>query len=388
MIGHILRANEYGGVERIFDAYLKAHSTMEKPHVYGIKKPLSHVLSNILESHGNFGGYIRSIGPLRLPSVIRSYLFNYKLRKDGIDKLLFWNTYESSFIGRDIPVPIIYYDHGLSWHEKENSAFSYFLEGVDRVISCSFASKRVLELYWNLKKPITVIQNPLFPAYISNMCLGKKFPLDRPLRLGMAARLDSAKGHLIAIQAMEVLIKRGCNVHLYFIGKGEDKELIVSKIKKTNLEKYISLSEFTPDLTSFYSMIDVSLQPSIFESWGLSSLEAGSRGCVPIVSCTDGLTEFTVDNETGLVVRPECDISQISELGYDQHVFPKLSYDPVHDKIREPKFVDPKHLASKIEMLIEKPDLFEKISKQASFTFQKEYSFKGYLDELNLNLAQ
>lgn len=88
---------------------------------------------------------------------------------------------------------------------------------LDGVISASHASKRVMELRFNLPCPNHVVINRIkTPAGIDTA----PKTLSQPVRIGTASRLVSLKGISVSLLMMQELLRRGHDVTLEVAGKG------------------------------------------------------------------------------------------------------------------------------------------------------------------------
>ena len=112
---------------------------------------------------------------------------------------------------------LVYYDHGCSWRYPKNKKTLSFFAMLDGVISASHASKRVMELRFNLPCPNHVVINRIkTPAGIDTA----PKTLSQPVRIGTASRLVSLKGISVSLLMMQELLRRGHDVTLEVAGKG------------------------------------------------------------------------------------------------------------------------------------------------------------------------
>jgi glycosyltransferase involved in cell wall biosynthesis len=117
-------------------------------------------------------------------------------------------------------------------------------------------------------------------------------------------RLVSDKGADMAIDAIAALKRDGYLKHLTIIGDGEDKNMLVERVKAQGLNEQVN---FTGSLNGKELMEKISehkymLIPSRWkEPFGVVALEGLACGCVPIVSDGGGLPDAI--GEAGLVFK-------------------------------------------------------------------------------------
>lgn len=116
--------------------------------------------------------------------------------------------------------------------------------------------------------------------------------------LGTIGRLTREKGHEVLIRA---LAKLPGDVQLVIAGEGEQYaalEALVGELSLSGRVRFVGYVDSRLLLRAF----DVYVQPSYYEGFGLSILEAMAAG-LPVVACrVGGLTDVVVDGETGLLV--------------------------------------------------------------------------------------
>jgi glycosyltransferase involved in cell wall biosynthesis len=117
--------------------------------------------------------------------------------------------------------------------------------------------------------------------------------------------LNKYKNIPILIDIMSILInnyKR--NIVLNIIGDGPQKNLIVNKISKYNLEHCINLLGYQSNITKFLQNTNIYIHPSNREGFGISVIEAMLMKKPVILSNAGALPELVVNNESGLLCDP------------------------------------------------------------------------------------
>ena len=112
-------------------------------------------------------------------------------------------------------------------------------------------------------------------------------------------RLTKQKNHKLLIDAFSLLDKNNNN-SLYIIGEGEEKNEVLRKIKKLNLEKKIFLLGFKKNVYPYISASIGILSPSLWEDPGAVMIESAFCNKVIISSnCRNGPKEFLMNGEAG-----------------------------------------------------------------------------------------
>lgn len=101
-------------------------------------------------------------------------------------------------------------------------------------------------------------------------------------------RLAIQKNHLLAVESAKILRDKGLNFKWLFVGNGETRPIIESKIRDYHLEDFIILIGERINPYPYMARCDVYVQTSSFEGYGLTIAEAKILG-KPVVS-----TDFDV----------------------------------------------------------------------------------------------
>lgn len=125
-------------------------------------------------------------------------------------------------------------------------------------------------------------------------------------------RVSKDKGIEDALKVIRKLKDEGINIKLWIVGKSETDEYeqkVLNLIEEygigkecrwfgyvTQKEKYILLSKAW-----------IIIHPSKKEGWGLNVIEANSVGTPAVGFAVGGLTDSIIDNQTGILVKPDID---------------------------------------------------------------------------------
>jgi len=158
---------------------------------------------------------------------------------------------------------------------------------------------------------ISVIQNA-FPSRIlewgthsDRASMLRGFGLDdSDFIIGMVARLVPEKAHLILLEALEKLAKRGLKPKILCFGEGPLKSEIQDRIYKAQLEKQVFILNPRPqyELFPILGSVDLYVQPSITEGYGLALGEAMALGRPVLATRTGGVPELV--KEAGVLIPP------------------------------------------------------------------------------------
>lgn len=125
--------------------------------------------------------------------------------------------------------------------------------------------------------------------------------------LGMVALFRPRKGTEVLLEALSLLRKGGCDVHLHAVGPFETEEYessIRELADQLGVADAITWTGFTSDVNAEFQQMDIMVLPSLFgEGLPMVIIESMAAG-VPVVSTrVQGVPEVLQDG-TGLVANP------------------------------------------------------------------------------------
>jgi glycosyltransferase involved in cell wall biosynthesis len=134
-------------------------------------------------------------------------------------------------------------------------------------------------------------------------------PPPSPIRVGIASRLVWSKGFDLAIEALEILRRRGHEVELWIAGgvDPENPEHVADElIERWRATPGVRLLGHVSDINSFWAQVHVACLASRGgEGLPRTILEAGACGRPFVVTAVPGCEDFVVDGEMGFVCPPE-----------------------------------------------------------------------------------
>lgn len=123
---------------------------------------------------------------------------------------------------------------------------------------------------------------------------------------GYLGALVQEKNIFTLLEAFTEIIKTRNleSIKLIIAGDGILRDKIIEKIQELNISNKIELLHHNNEVFHFFSKIDVLVQPSYNESWGLVCLEALSYSKAVIMTKETGLREILVDGQDCLFFDP------------------------------------------------------------------------------------
>ena len=168
-----------------------------------------------------------------------------------------------------------------------------------KVITVSESSKKdIIKLGCSKKNEIKVVSPGVNLSSYKKM---HKYTNPTFIYLG---RLKRYKNVDVAIKAFAIVVKEVSNAVLYIAGEGDTGSELKKLVKELQIEKNVV---FTNKVTEeqkvrLLARSWVAVQPSSFEGWGITVIEANACGTPVIASKTNGLLDSVVDGETGRLV--------------------------------------------------------------------------------------
>ncbi|MFE7060543.1 glycosyltransferase [Sutcliffiella sp. NPDC057660] len=123
------------------------------------------------------------------------------------------------------------------------------------------------------------------------------------IRILTVGRLTYEKGQDLAINAMSKLIKNGYKVRWYCIGEGKSREKYEKQIEENNLVGHFILLGSKTNPYPFIKDCDIYVQPSRYEGYCITTLEARFLNKPIITTEVNGAKEQFLNRETGLIVK-------------------------------------------------------------------------------------
>jgi glycosyltransferase involved in cell wall biosynthesis len=125
--------------------------------------------------------------------------------------------------------------------------------------------------------------------------------------LGTARKLDRTYGLDILLDAFALLPTGSHPLTLWIAGDGPARTALEQQARRLGIEERVQfLGPLHHDrMPAFMWGLDLFVNPSRAESFGVAALEAAASGLPVVASRVGGLPEIVADGETGLLVEPE-----------------------------------------------------------------------------------
>ncbi|MCD1126407.1 glycosyltransferase [Jinshanibacter sp. LJY008] len=380
---HVINLGKMGGVERLFIEYINSDNAKDDEILCIGDHIGEEIFSQLKNRNINFANRIASGfsgSKLKYPSFIRKYILKRKIEQANADLVIVWDLVPS-LPGKPSKGKMIYYDHGCSWRYKHNEKTLRFFSMLSGCISASHASKRVLQLRFNLPCPIdVVVDRILTPSNIDHM----PKTIGECIHIGTASRLVGLKGVSVSILMMAELVKRGMNVKFHIAGKGPEEQNLRNLVSQLGLDNHIEFLGFKQDLSDFFNNIHVYMSTPVTEPFGLSCMEALYYGVPVIFPMIDGQPEVIKHGYCGTGLIP-CITPQVH---YDQTNinvnFPHQIYDPINDCLSDAVVLSHIECADAVEDIVK--NHYQTYRNNAFQYVNDKFQYDKFREELDNSL--
>lgn len=128
-----------------------------------------------------------------------------------------------------------------------------------------------------------------------------QYCIHKPFRICSVGRLEKVKNICLLIEALaKVDINKAGDYRCDIYGTGKEHNNLKILIDKLGLNDKVKLQGYAEDVRSVYLSHDLLVQPSMYESFGLSVLEAMSVGIPVLCSNVGGMLELVDDRVNGM----------------------------------------------------------------------------------------
>jgi len=124
--------------------------------------------------------------------------------------------------------------------------------------------------------------------------------------IGCAAMFNIRKGHTYLLQAMARVHARHPEAHLVLLGHGSESEQaeIRGQAKRLGIAERVHLLGHRADAHSLMAGLDIYVQPSVEEGFGLAVIEAMAMRRPVVATAVGGMLQTVEPDRTGLRVAP------------------------------------------------------------------------------------
>jgi glycogen(starch) synthase len=286
-----------------------------------VHRPLIADASNVfpmfvIDDLKKWGTNIRLFNDIFMYNVLSAAKFiNNMLKKEGCDyDVVCVHDWLSSIAGiivkNETKVPVAFHVHSTEWGRSggQGSEVVSYLEWetaqkADKVMTVSHAMQEDLIRHGWPKSKISVVWNGVDPErYNSKNCepeevekIRDKYSIEPEEKMLLfLGRLTWVKGVRNLIQAMPTVLDEYPNTKLVILGKGEQQNDLVETARRLAINDRVACRfEFVPEKERIlhYAAADICIFPSIYEPFGIVSLEAMSMG-KPLIVGAQGVVGF------------------------------------------------------------------------------------------------
>jgi len=286
-----------------------------------VHRPLVANASNVfpmfvIDDLKKWGTNIRFFNDIFIYNVLSATKFiNSLLKKEGCHYDVVcvhdWLSSISSLIVKnETRVPVAFHVHSTEWGRSggQGSEVVSHLEWetaqrADRIVTVSHAMQEDLVRHGWPKSKISVVWNGVDPrCYNPRNCKPEEVEAFRK-RYGIkpdeqmllfCGRLTWVKGVGNLIQAMPMVLEEHPNVKLVILGKGEQQSDIIETAGRLGISSKVACRfEFVPEKERIlhYAASDACIFPSVYEPFGIVSLEAMAMA-KPLIVGAQGVVGF------------------------------------------------------------------------------------------------
>lgn len=286
-----------------------------------VHRPLIADASNVFpmfvaEDLRRWGTNIRFFNDIFIYNVLSATKFiNGLIRKEGYKfDIVCVHDWLSSIAGliikNETKIPVVFHVHSTEWgrsggqgSEVVSHLESATAQAADRIITVSHAMKDDLTRHGWPQQKISVVWNGVDPArYDPQNCkpedvkkIREKYDIpDDWKMLLFLGRLTWVKGVKNLIQAMPTVLRAYPQTKLVILGKGEEERDIAETATRLGIkDNVVCRFDFVPEEERIlhYAAADLCIFPSVYEPFGIVSLEAMSMA-KPVVVGAHGVVGF------------------------------------------------------------------------------------------------
>lgn len=179
-----------------------------------------------------------------------------------------------------------------------------FYNKFDKIIAVSEACKKsILEVDKEYEEKIEIIKDIVNPNLIMNMANEEIEELsENELKILTVARLViHHKGYDVAIKCAKLLLKNNVRFKWYVVGEGVDRKKIEALIQENKLEDYFILLGSRGNPYPYMKKCDIYVQPSRYEGFGLTVIEAKILKKLIVCSNFNTVNELIKNNVNGII---------------------------------------------------------------------------------------
>lgn len=274
------------------------------------------VLHERLEKQGNANFSLNCRSGYDLPqAMIRLGKIMQNCKVDILHTHLFHacvlGQFVARFNNRVIPIMTKHYSNALYLYgtplqrllDRSSSSWARHIIAIS-----SGVRKILIDLDGVRQGKITVIHNgielPSYPLARENALRARnEFSIkEYEIVVGTLGSLHPRKGYRYLIEAMKLVFESKDNIKLMMVGEGVLRTELKHLSEELGIEDKVIFTGYREDVNNLLSAMDIVVQPSIEEGFGIAILEAMALGKIVIATNVGGIPEIINNGETGMLV--------------------------------------------------------------------------------------
>jgi glycosyltransferase involved in cell wall biosynthesis len=132
----------------------------------------------------------------------------------------------------------------------------------------------------------------------------------------VSGRLEPQKGHLFFLSSVKDFLNKRKNAKVIVLGEGSMRKQIEEQIKNDQLGEQVQLLGFRVDAEPFIEIADLVCVPSLWEGFGLVTIEGMIKKKIVLASDVGGIPEIIQDGVTGFLFRVSDKNDFLNKLDY------------------------------------------------------------------------
>ena len=316
---HLLAAGDIGGIEVLVKNIIQ-HSKEDNRICFLFKEGI--IYEQLLKKYGkNVVTSLKNLDFLKKIKKLEEYCLKEGiqvviLHNQGMKPNIIYNVLYKKLKKKNIK--FVMYVHS-AYDEYYNPYKNVIIKGIyekiiKKTMKCSnliiYISKKVEETFHDHFKSVinnneTVIYNGINDKFFENIKQRKKKDKNK-INIIYVGRLSKEKGVNILIDAMNIIINKNKmeSIQLKIVGDGLERKNLEDKVRKNKLNNVVTFLGRRDNVKEYLDDSDVFVYPSTWEEgFGISVVEAMSRGCIPITFYKGGLPELIEDGINGFLIK-------------------------------------------------------------------------------------
>lgn len=245
-----------------------------------IKKAISYIKPDIVHLHSSKAGVLGKLASYlnKSPCIYNAHGWSFSMDTSTLKKNIYALIEKVTSIFCDKVVNISNYEQELAIKYKvcKLDKMQVIYNGVDKTKHKLYYPKNELKSELKINEDAIII--------------------------GMVARITPQKDPIKFIEIAKLVCKKISNAHFILVGDGELKKEVLDLIDKYNLNKKVTITGWTNDVSKYINIFDIGVLTSKWEGFGLALAE---YMCVPlpiVASNVGAIPELIDNNVNGFLV--------------------------------------------------------------------------------------